>query len=92
MDQAASVMSSPASALYISFFPKLAAVPVKLPPGASFVIMHSRVIADKLVSSKTGYNLRVVETLAAARALAKKLGVSIDSGGRLSLNSRHLKE
>jgi len=77
MDQAASVMSDPSSALYITFFPSLTASTVQLPTRAVFVIANSLVVADKVLSAKRGYNLRVVETLVGARILANSLGVKI---------------
>ncbi|KZT02253.1 Galactokinase [Laetiporus sulphureus 93-53] len=82
MDQAASVMSTSASALYITFFPALNAEPVLLPtsrslPRAVFVCANSLVVSDKVVGAKTRYNLRVVETLVAARVLAYLLGISV---------------
>lgn len=75
MDQAASVTSLPTSALYISFFPTFSATPVPLPitPGAVFVVANSLVVSDKVVGARTRYNLRVVETLVAARVLARVL-------------------
>jgi galactokinase len=122
MDQAASVISAAGAALYVSFFPKLAAEPTPLPgaapsvmttaqpqlttqvgdlelgnskasvvaevppatgAGAVFVCANSLVVADKVVSSKFRYNLRVVETLVAARALGRLLGVPMDRDGSL---------
>lgn len=82
MDQAASVISTLNSALYISFYPTLAAQPIELPieltdPPAVFVIANSLVVSDKAVSAKTRYNLRVVETLVGARILANRLAVKI---------------
>jgi galactokinase len=82
MDQAASVISTLNSALYISFYPALSAQPIELPteltdPSAVFVIANSLVVSDKAVSAKTQYNLRVVETLVGARILANHLGVKI---------------
>lgn len=82
MDQAASVISTLNSALYISFYPTLSAEPIELPteradPPAIFVIANSLVVSDKAVSAKTQYNLRVVETLVGARVLANHLGVNI---------------
>ena len=82
MDQAASVISTFNSALYISFYPGLSAQPIGLPteradPPAVFVIANSLVVSDKAVSAKTRYNLRVVETLVGARILANRLGVEI---------------
>ncbi|KAF8646191.1 hypothetical protein AX16_007335 [Volvariella volvacea WC 439] len=98
MDQAASVISTPGSALYISFFPSLAASPVPLPAGAVFICANSLVVSDKLVTAKKGYNLRVVETLVGARILAKLLGVKIGEKekityrevvGRYALGPKH---
>lgn len=82
MDQAASVISTLNSALYISFYPTLSAQPIELPteraePPAVFVIANSLVVSDKAVSAKTQYNLRVVETLVGARVLANRLGVEV---------------
>ena len=82
MDQAASVISTLNSALYISFYPTLSAQPIELPteradPPAVFVIANSLVVSDKAVSAKTQYNLRVVETLVGARILAHRLGVKV---------------
>ena len=82
MDQAASVISTLNSALYISFYPALSAQPIELPteraePPAVFVIANSLVVSDKAVSAKTQYNLRVVETLVGARVLANHLRVKI---------------
>ncbi|KIK54012.1 hypothetical protein GYMLUDRAFT_249907 [Collybiopsis luxurians FD-317 M1] len=85
MDQAASVISVPSSALYISFFPSLSASSVPLPPGAVFIIANSLVISDKAVTAKRNYNLRVVETLAAARILALRLGVKVGAEERVTL-------
>lgn len=85
MDQAASVVSNPSSALFISFFPKLAAEPVPLPPGAALVIANSLVVSDKAVTAKTNYNLRVVETLAASRILAKHLNLSVGPKEKIQL-------
>ncbi|KIY43966.1 Galactokinase [Fistulina hepatica ATCC 64428] len=76
MDQAASVISYPGSALYITFYPQLEAIPTPLPRGAVFVIANSLVVSDKAVTAKWHYNLRVVETLVGARVLAHKLGLA----------------
>ncbi|KAF8150116.1 galactokinase gal [Crassisporium funariophilum] len=84
MDQAASVMSDPSSALYISFYPSLTASAVPLPIRAVFVCANSLVVADKALSAKRGYNLRVVETLVAARILAISLGVQIGEKDRIT--------
>ncbi|KAF8606393.1 Galactokinase, partial [Ceratobasidium sp. AG-I] len=88
MDQAASVVGQPQTPLYISFFPRLAAQPVTLPwkeEEAVFVIANSLKVSDKAVSAKTQYNLRVVETLAGARVLAKGLGVEVQNGEKVRL-------
>ncbi|TFK49794.1 Galactokinase [Heliocybe sulcata] len=124
MDQAASVISLPNSALYITFFPTLSAEPIPLPSGSSpsvpaetsttaapslvsstaphpedphkasvvlevprpsaggvFVCANSLVVSDKVVGAKTQYNLRVVETLVAARVLCRLLNLPLDQGG-----------
>lgn len=85
MDQAASVMSDPSSALYITFYPTLTASAVPLPTRAVFVCANSLVVADKALSAKHGYNLRVVETLVAARILANSLGFKIGEKDRITL-------
>ncbi|KAG5337498.1 hypothetical protein C0989_009496 [Termitomyces sp. Mn162] len=84
MDQAASVISDASSALYISFFPKLEATPVSLPSGSIFVCANSLVVSDKAVTAKRNYNLRVVETLAGARILARTLGISVGEKERIT--------
>jgi galactokinase len=90
MDQAASILSSPSSALYISFFPTLSASPVPLPPNAVLIIANSLVVSDKAVTAKTNYNLRVVETLSAARALVRLLGPSVQVGEREKVTLREV--
>jgi hypothetical protein len=102
MDQAASVISTPNSALYVSFFPRLSAEPIplpgasrvsapatstttSLPPGAVIVCANSLVVSDKLVHARTRYNLRVVETLVAARVLARKLSIPIADREKVTL-------
>ena len=85
MDQAASVMSDPSSALYITFYPVLTASAVPLPVRAVFVCANSLVVADKALTAKHGYNLRVVETLVAARILANSLGFKIGEKERITL-------
>ena len=82
MDQAASVISTLNSALYISFYPTLSAESIELPTeradsAAVLIIANSLVISDKAASAKTQYNLRVVETLVGARVLARRLGVEV---------------
>ncbi|KAI5119637.1 hypothetical protein M0805_008999 [Coniferiporia weirii] len=80
MDQSASVISSADSAVFISFFPGLSAEPIPLPitsPRTVFVCANSLVVSDKVVHSRTRYNLRMLESLIAARVLSHKLGVPI---------------
>ncbi|KAK7682609.1 hypothetical protein QCA50_014409 [Cerrena zonata] len=83
MDQAASILCTPNSALYITFFPSLSAELVSLPhtstPGEGVVLVcaNSLVVSDKAVGAKTRYNLRVVETLVAAYILAKELKLTL---------------
>jgi galactokinase len=88
MDQAASVMSIAQSALYITFHPRLSAELIPLPvtsPRSVFVCANSLVVADKVVSSKFRYNLRVVETLVAARVLARRLRVPVAKTEKVTL-------
>ncbi|KAI0749250.1 Galactokinase [Daedaleopsis nitida] len=80
LDQAASVICTPHSAIYVTFYPALAAEPIPLPtprtvPRAVFVCANSLVNSDKAVTAKWHYNLRVVETLVGARVLARILGL-----------------
>ncbi|KAF5359765.1 hypothetical protein D9756_003587 [Leucocoprinus leucothites] len=83
MDQAASILSTPSSSLYITFYPTLSGSPAPLPRSHAFVIANSLVVSDKATTAKHRYNLRVVETLVGARVLAKNLGVTLhDSAGK----------
>ncbi|KAI0822584.1 galactokinase gal [Trametes gibbosa] len=87
LDQAASVICTPHSAIFVDFFPRLAAEPIPLPtprtiPPAVFVCANSLVVSDKVVSAKIHYNLRVVETLVAARVLALRLGLPLEPSDR----------
>jgi galactokinase len=70
----ASSSATPASATDNS----VPAEPAKPPKPAVFVIANSLVVSDKVVHAKTRYNLRVVETLAAARVLARLMQVPVD--------------
>lgn len=82
------MISTPDSALYIYFFPTLSVEPIPLPitsPRSVFVCANSLVVSDKVVHSKTRYNLRAFETLVAARVLANKLGVEIGKEEKLTL-------
>lgn len=79
MDQSASIFGIPHHALYISFYPTLSVQPARLPPSTpdhTFVIVNTLVVSDKKVTGPVNYNLRVVETRMAARALARSLGLS----------------
>ncbi|KAJ1028406.1 hypothetical protein NDA16_001573 [Ustilago loliicola] len=52
--------------------------PTRLPPSSpdhTFVIVNTLVVSDKKVTGPVNYNLRVVETRMAARALANYLGL-----------------
>lgn len=56
LDQAASVICTPHSAIYVTFYPNLAAEPIPLPtprtiPRAAFVCANSLVVSDKAVST-----------------------------------------
>lgn len=85
MDQAASAIPPANSALYITFYPKLHAEPIALPTNAVLVVAHSMHTAEKHLTSKTNYNLRVVETLVAARVLARSLGVEVGKKEKVTL-------
>lgn len=88
LDQSASVIGTSASAIYVSFFPALNAIPVRLPGSgfgegegkrATFVIANSLVTSEKAATARTRYNLRVVETFVGARVLCEKLGLKLKS-------------
>ncbi|KAG1781748.1 ribosomal protein S5 domain 2-type protein [Suillus placidus] len=84
MDQSASVIALPGSALYVSFVPSLHAEPIILPRDAVFLpdrfnFGDSLVVSNKAESAKHQYNLRVAETLAAARLLSHHLNLQVDS-------------
>ncbi|KAF9060500.1 GHMP kinase [Rhodocollybia butyracea] len=63
--------------------PSASAVP--LPLDAVFIIANSLVVSDKAVTAKQNYNLRVVETLAAARILARSLGIKVAKDEKVTL-------
>ena len=55
LDQAASVICTPHSAIFVNFYPKLSAEPIPLPtsrtiPRGVFVCANSLVVSDKAVS------------------------------------------
>ncbi|KAF8631678.1 hypothetical protein AX15_002264 [Amanita polypyramis BW_CC] len=84
MDQAASIMSDPSSALYILFYPLLAASPVPLLQKVVFICTNSLVVSDKATTAKYRYNLRIMETLVGARILAKEIGVTMGNKERIT--------
>ncbi|KAG2756799.1 Galactokinase [Suillus brevipes Sb2] len=94
MDQSASVIALPGSALYVSFVPSLRAEPIVLPRDAVFVCANSLVVSNKAESAKHQYNLRVAETLAAARLLSHYLNLQVDStdGGNVKRRPVTLRE
>ncbi|KAG5457353.1 MAG: GHMP kinase [Olpidium bornovanus] len=87
MDQTVSICSIPNYALHVEFQPALRPTPIPLPvtePPLVFVIADTLVVSNKLTSAPMCYNLRVVETRAAALALAKALDLSVEQHGELS--------
>jgi galactokinase len=80
MDQAASILSQPGTALHVSFYPKTSFEYVQFPtqqPQMVFLVAQSFVTADKHVSAPKCYNLRVVECTLAAAVLAAIHGVHV---------------
>ena len=87
MDQAASVMSIPDSALYVKPYPHLAASPAALPLG-TLVLANSYVISEKAVYPRafTRYNLRVIEALACRpHSLSRHPGIEVCPRDRITL-------
>jgi galactokinase len=88
MDQSASILSSPGSGLYISFYPTLRPFSTPLPTSSSapaaFVIANSLTVSHKAETGKTRYNLRVVETLVGAKVLSRVLGLEVEPKQRLT--------
>ena len=83
MDQAISILGEKDHACVISFVPKIAARPVKLPP-AHFVVAHSGVAAAKLATADDCYNRRVEEVRRAAELMmpsAKTIGDVVSKYG-----------
>ncbi|KAJ7817770.1 Galactokinase [Mycena olivaceomarginata] len=66
-------------------YPSLTASPTPLPPGAVLVCAHSLKVSDKALTAKRGYNLRVVETLVGARALARSLNIPVGAREKITL-------
>lgn len=91
MDQSASVLAMRNTGLFVSFYPSLAVSPVKLPSTADgeelvMVIANSLATHNLAEDAKRHYNLRVLETLIAARALANGLGLECgEKGERVQL-------
>ncbi|OBZ68443.1 NAD(+) kinase [Grifola frondosa] len=84
---AASVISMPHSALYITFFPTISAELIPLPtpctlPRAVFVCSNVLVVSDKVVGAKIHYNLRVIETLVSVWVLALRLCLTLAPSDR----------
>jgi galactokinase len=80
MDQAASILSKPGTALHVSFYPETSFEHVKFPtdqPQMVFLVAQSFVTAEKHVSAPKCYNLRVVECTLAAAVLAALHGVLV---------------
>jgi galactokinase len=80
MDQAASILSKPGTALHVSFYPETSFEHVQFPtqqPEMVFLVAQSFVTADKHVSGPRCYNLRVVECTLAAAVLAAMHGVRV---------------
>lgn len=78
MDQSASVLSQPGSALYVGFSPELTATPIAFPTGTTefaFLIAQTFVTADKHTTGPINYNLRVVECTLAAHVLSRLVKV-----------------
>jgi galactokinase len=80
MDQAASILSKPGTALHMSFYPETSFEHVQFlthQPQIVFLVAQSFVTADKHVSAPKCYNLRVVECTLAAAVLAAMHGVQV---------------
>ncbi|KAI9637939.1 ribosomal protein S5 domain 2-type protein [Dioszegia hungarica] len=76
MDQAASALALPNSLLHLSFFPSLSPLPLPLPSGLSVVITNSLTPHSLTDTAPVQYNLRVVESICAARVLLHAWGLS----------------
>ena len=80
MDQAASVMSIPDSALYVTSYPHLAASPAALPLG-TLIRANSYITSEKVVYAFTRYNLHDT----AARILSRHPGIDVRPRDRIQL-------
>ncbi|RSH93929.1 galactokinase [Saitozyma podzolica] len=76
MDQAASALCLSNTLLHLSFFPSLSPVPLPLPKSVGIVITNSLAPHDLTDTAPEQYNLRVVESLVAARLLLHAWGLS----------------
>lgn len=86
MDQAISVLAQRGTGTYVTFWPELGVESIDLPDGVVLVIANSLATHNLAADAKRHYNLRVVETLAAARLLAAGLELDVpaalaDDGG-----------
>ncbi|MCJ1318764.1 galactokinase [Xylographa vitiligo] len=82
MDQAASVFSVRGDAVSVAFSPELHAELIAFPktePPITFMIAQSFVAADKHVTAPECYNLRVVECTLAAKFIASRLHLNLES-------------
>lgn len=79
MDQSISVYGKQCTAGLVNFKPELSVQDVKIPGSAVFVVANSMVVADKVASSDTCYNLRFVETRVAAAIMHARLGGQPDA-------------
>lgn len=91
--QAASALCLSNTLLHLSFFPSLSPVPLPLPKSVGIVITNSLAPHDLTDTAPEQYNLRVVESLVAARLLLHAWGLSdhprvkgkVGEGGRVWL-------
>lgn len=79
MDQAISVLAQRGTGTYVTFWPTLGVESIDLPEGLVLVIANSLATHNLAADAKRHYNLRVVETLAAARLLAAGLELDVQS-------------
>jgi len=80
MDQSISIMAERDCPLMIHFYPQLHATRLQIIPQGPpfvFIIANTLVTADKHVSAKLKYNLRVIETRLGAILLSHILGLPV---------------